>query len=139
MLLRKLRAAVFRVAGYRTGASSIHEAHMYPRSVTLRRLPILCGAIFALAGLPAFAQDLSGYDGPQLYRRFCASCHGKGGEGDGPQGHALPQHFNRRAAGDHMQRHTKIEREPAHHRAPAAHGEYLARLRRRHARRALQR
>ena len=46
---------------------------------------LLLLAAMILAGAPAaFAEDLSSYDGPQLYKRFCASCHGKGGEGDGP-------------------------------------------------------
>ena len=30
------------------------------------------------------AEDLSGYNGAQLYQRFCASCHGIHGFGDGP-------------------------------------------------------
>jgi mono/diheme cytochrome c family protein len=30
------------------------------------------------------AEELTGYSGVQLYQRFCASCHGKGAEGDGP-------------------------------------------------------
>jgi mono/diheme cytochrome c family protein len=30
------------------------------------------------------AEDLSGYTGAQLFQRFCASCHGKTGEGNGP-------------------------------------------------------
>jgi|ERR1019366_4366691 mono/diheme cytochrome c family protein len=30
------------------------------------------------------AEDLSRYDGAQLYQRFCASCHGIQGFGDGP-------------------------------------------------------
>jgi mono/diheme cytochrome c family protein len=32
----------------------------------------------------AQAVDLSTYTGPELYKRFCASCHGVTGEGDGP-------------------------------------------------------
>jgi mono/diheme cytochrome c family protein len=32
----------------------------------------------------ASAQDFSGYSGEQLYRRFCASCHGTDARGDGP-------------------------------------------------------
>jgi mono/diheme cytochrome c family protein len=30
------------------------------------------------------AEDLSGYSGTDLYTRYCASCHGLHGEGDGP-------------------------------------------------------
>lgn len=50
------------------------------------RLPIaLLHAALALAGASAgLAEDLSKYDGAGLYRRFCASCHGKTGAGDGP-------------------------------------------------------
>lgn len=42
---------------------------------------LLLTATFAPAAL---AEDLSGYSGAQLFQRFCASCHGKGGQGDGP-------------------------------------------------------
>ena len=39
----------------------------------------------ALAAAPAsFAEDLATSTGAQLYRQFCASCHGAGGHGDGP-------------------------------------------------------
>ena len=31
----------------------------------------------------AFAVDLSGYSGEQLFRRFCASCHGVDAQGNG--------------------------------------------------------
>ncbi len=30
------------------------------------------------------AEEISGYSGAQLYQRFCASCHGASGHGDGP-------------------------------------------------------
>ena len=30
------------------------------------------------------AEEISGYSGAQLYQRFCASCHGVSGHGDGP-------------------------------------------------------
>lgn len=36
-----------------------------------------------LAGSAA-AQPFADYSGSQLYQRFCASCHGAGGFGDGP-------------------------------------------------------
>lgn len=32
----------------------------------------------------AAAAGFADYSGPQLYQRFCASCHGVGGFGDGP-------------------------------------------------------
>lgn len=40
--------------------------------------------IAAVASGTARAEDLSGYTGAGLYKRFCASCHGMGGRGDGP-------------------------------------------------------
>lgn len=49
-----------------------------------RRLPLLLLAMLAMGTSAAIAEDLSGYTGQQLYRRFCASCHGSSGEGDGP-------------------------------------------------------
>lgn len=33
---------------------------------------------------PAMAADYVAMSGPQLYSRFCASCHGAEGRGDGP-------------------------------------------------------
>lgn len=39
--------------------------------------------------VPAQAQDLSGYSGEELYQRYCASCHGRQGLGDGPAAEAL--------------------------------------------------
>jgi mono/diheme cytochrome c family protein len=44
-------------------------------------LPALLFAAFAT--LVARAQDFSSYTGPQLYKRFCASCHGPTAHGDG--------------------------------------------------------
>ena len=44
-------------------------------------LPFLAAA-FAMSA--ASAEDLSTSSGAQLFRRYCASCHGKNGEGDGP-------------------------------------------------------
>jgi len=47
------------------------------------RLCLLC--MLALAPVAeAFAEEISQYDGKQLYSRFCASCHGDKGEGNGP-------------------------------------------------------
>lgn len=49
-------------------------------------------AIAALAGLAssgAPAGPYSDYSGRQLYDRFCASCHGEAGFGDGPVAPAL--------------------------------------------------
>jgi mono/diheme cytochrome c family protein len=39
-------------------------------------------AIVAAGG--ACAEDLSAYSGEKLFARYCASCHGPRGEGDGP-------------------------------------------------------
>ena len=36
-----------------------------------------------MASLPLQAADFSGYSGEDLYKRFCAACHGPRGEGDG--------------------------------------------------------
>jgi mono/diheme cytochrome c family protein len=45
-------------------------------------MPALLAALlpFTLAS----AEDLSSYDGKQLYFRFCAACHGEAAKGDGP-------------------------------------------------------
>ncbi len=43
---------------------------------------LLCGILcLPIAGL---AQDFSDRSGAELYTRFCASCHGASGHGDGP-------------------------------------------------------
>ena len=39
---------------------------------------------------PVSAQGLQEYDGAQLFERFCASCHGVTGRGDGPVASAVP-------------------------------------------------
>jgi len=45
---------------------------------------IIALMLLAIATDAARAQDFSGYSGAQLYTRFCASCHGAKGYGDGP-------------------------------------------------------
>ncbi len=40
--------------------------------------------LMALAAPAASAQDYSDFTGAQLFARFCASCHGAQGRGDGP-------------------------------------------------------
>lgn len=51
-----------------------------PVSAPFRYLALL----LALAAVPGVqAEDLSKYSGAQLFQRFCASCHGKAGKGDG--------------------------------------------------------
>lgn len=53
-----------------------------------RWFPLGIAAAIAVATLMlpirAGAEELSGYNGAQLYKRFCASCHGLQGLGDGP-------------------------------------------------------
>lgn len=49
----------------------------------------LAGLSLVVLGLAAFAssasaQESGGYVGSDLYRMYCASCHGGGGKGDGP-------------------------------------------------------
>jgi mono/diheme cytochrome c family protein len=46
-------------------------------------------ALAALAAPAAVAADYSVYTGAELYQRFCASCHGRTGVGDGPVSRAL--------------------------------------------------
>ena len=43
-------------------------------------------------GLPltAPAQVFAEYSGEETFHRFCASCHGEGGEGDGPVAEGIP-------------------------------------------------
>lgn len=40
--------------------------------------------LLAMASVSARAQDFSTYTGEELYKRFCASCHGARARGDGP-------------------------------------------------------
>lgn len=47
-------------------------------------IPAALTFIAFLAGGPALAGTYDDYTGRQLYDRFCASCHGDGGFGDGP-------------------------------------------------------
>jgi mono/diheme cytochrome c family protein len=42
------------------------------------------GTVIARARDAAHSADFSQYTGAQLYTRFCASCHGDQGHGDGP-------------------------------------------------------
>jgi mono/diheme cytochrome c family protein len=50
---------------------------------------LIAAALLALVGPAATAQDYSGFSGAQLFARFCASCHGAQGRGDGPVAPAL--------------------------------------------------
>jgi mono/diheme cytochrome c family protein len=50
----------------------------------LGRLTVFGYLMTAMLIAPAFAEELSHYNGEQLYFRFCAACHGEWAEGDGP-------------------------------------------------------
>lgn len=50
----------------------------------MKRLPWLVAALAIVQSAALGAEELAGYSGAELYKRFCASCHGSGGEGDGP-------------------------------------------------------
>jgi mono/diheme cytochrome c family protein len=49
----------------------------------------LCGVGMLCCSGHAEAQQLPNYSGPDLYRHYCASCHGASGHGDGPIAAAL--------------------------------------------------
>jgi mono/diheme cytochrome c family protein len=44
---------------------------------------IIALIVLVIARVAAHAEDFSSYTGAQLYARFCASCHGAQGHGDG--------------------------------------------------------
>jgi mono/diheme cytochrome c family protein len=54
---------------------------MSVRKFGVATVPLLAALV---AGSPARAADYASMSGEQLYRRFCASCHGLQGRGDGP-------------------------------------------------------
>ena len=43
----------------------------------------------AAAGAAETQQDMAVAQGKELYTKYCASCHGAGGKGDGPVGKML--------------------------------------------------
>ena len=47
---------------------------------------LIAGVALAAIGFASAltAEEFDGHDGAQLYKRFCASCHGPDGAGDGP-------------------------------------------------------
>jgi len=45
---------------------------------------LAAASIVAIAAPAAGAEKIADYTGAQAYQRFCASCHGKTGTGDGP-------------------------------------------------------
>ena len=46
--------------------------------------PLIALAVFTLYGSTAWSADYVAMSGQDLYQRFCASCHGAEGRGDGP-------------------------------------------------------
>jgi mono/diheme cytochrome c family protein len=56
----------------------------YPRL----RAPL--GAALLLAGLPALGQAFDEYSGEYTFQRYCASCHGESGKGNGPVAEGIP-------------------------------------------------
>ena len=59
-------------------------------SMSMRAYPMLCTLMLAGAvSTIAHAEDLTGRGGAQLYKEFCASCHGEKGHGDGPVASSL--------------------------------------------------
>lgn len=48
------------------------------------RTSLALGAALLLLETSGRAAELSSYSGAELYQRFCASCHGYSGFGDGP-------------------------------------------------------
>lgn len=52
------------------------------RSHWIPRLALSLAVI--VGGSAAMSEEIAGYSGEQAFRRFCSSCHGPGGEGNGP-------------------------------------------------------
>jgi mono/diheme cytochrome c family protein len=53
-------------------------------------LQIIALAATFLVTLPAAAQAFDEYSGETTFQRFCASCHGEEGRGDGPVAAGIP-------------------------------------------------
>jgi mono/diheme cytochrome c family protein len=45
---------------------------------------LILALLLLATGTAVAASPFAAYNGEQLYRRFCASCHGAAGSGDGP-------------------------------------------------------
>jgi mono/diheme cytochrome c family protein len=54
------------------------------RRTTLLSIWALVTGCLLAAPATALAEEIGDYTGAQLFQRFCASCHGKTAEGDGP-------------------------------------------------------
>jgi len=61
-----------------------------PKSRTARSVAAALGGLWFATAASAFdAVTLDDYTGPELFDRFCASCHGSGARGDGPVARSL--------------------------------------------------
>ena len=57
----------------------------------MRRFISVAASLLVIAGSPALhAQAFEEYSGEETFFRFCASCHGEKGRGDGPVAAGLP-------------------------------------------------
>jgi mono/diheme cytochrome c family protein len=56
---------------------------MVRKSLTLSAWALAAAGLFALPAV-VHAEEIADYTGAQLFKRFCASCHGQQGEGNGP-------------------------------------------------------
>jgi mono/diheme cytochrome c family protein len=62
---------------------------------------IVAIAVASIAAKPALAEDKNVTDGQHYFERYCASCHGKDGTGDGPVAKSLAKKpANLRMLGD---------------------------------------
>lgn len=63
-------------------------------SKTEKRPGVVAGVLVAIIGAvccnSAIAEGWAAQTGEDLYKRFCASCHGTGGHGDGPVSKSFP-------------------------------------------------
>jgi len=60
--------------------------------IVSRGLVVIIPAVLATGLLSAHPGEYHNYSGGELYARFCASCHGVSGAGDGPVVEALAVH-----------------------------------------------
>jgi len=56
---------------------------MLPRTTMLSICALVAGSLLT-APAASQAAEMGDYTGAQLFQRYCASCHGKTAEGDGP-------------------------------------------------------
>jgi mono/diheme cytochrome c family protein len=67
----------------------IARTRMKTHHATPRHFGGVLGALILLLSAGSGAENLSEYGGARLYQRFCASCHGERGHGDGPVADSL--------------------------------------------------